>query len=151
MIFGDTDILLHHEDNIVLTDTFDFSQSIFDLEEPTFASLSDDFVTPSSFINHKFEGFENLLKIGHINSCSIPKHLHEISKIAWSTKLDILGSCETFITGDTPKSTFEINGYNFFMLTEYTNRVVVLAAMFQVILLLNKLNYLRNWFNLKCF
>ena len=114
MIFGDTDILLHHEDNIVLTDTFDFSQSIFDLEEPTFASLSDDFVTPSSFINHKFEGFENLLKIGHINSCSIPKHLHEISKIAWSTKLDILGSCETFITGDTPKSAFEINGYNFF-------------------------------------
>ena len=104
---------LHQEDNIVLLDNFDFSQSIFDLEEPNFVSLSDDFLTPSNFIKNKFTNYSNLLKLAHINARSIPKHLHEISKIIHETDFDILGVCETFISANTPKSSFEIPGYNF--------------------------------------
>lgn len=105
---------LHQGDNIVLTDNFDFSQSIFDLEEPNFPSLSDDFLTPSNVINKKFKDHDNLVKFGHVNARSIPKHLHEIDKIMNETNFDILGTCETFISSNTPKTSFEIPGYNFF-------------------------------------
>ena len=108
------EIPLHQEDNIVLLDNFDFSQSIFDLEEPNFVSLSNDYLTPSNVIKKKFKNYENLVKIAHVNARSIPKHLHEIDKIIQETNLDILGTCETFISTDTPRTSFEIPGYNFF-------------------------------------
>ena len=108
------DIPLHQEDNIVLSDNFDFSQSIFDLEEPNFPSLCNDFLTPSDFIKQKLSNFLNLFKIGHVNARSIPKHLHEVDKTIHEADLDALGASETFISGNTPKSSFEIPGYNFF-------------------------------------
>ena len=106
--------VLHQGDNIVLKDTFDFSQPMFDLVEPNIPPLSDDFLKPCDFINKKFDGLENLLKFGHVNARSLPKHLHEIMKIAFAAGLDIFGACETFITQNTPKTAFEIQGYNFF-------------------------------------
>ena len=106
------EIPLHQGDNIVLSDNFDFSQSFFNLEEPNIASLSDDFLTPSKIINKAFENYENLVKLAHVNACSIPKHLHEIDKIIQN--LDILGTGETFIKPNTPKTSFNISGYNFF-------------------------------------
>ena len=109
---AETHELLHQEDNITLTENFDFSQSIFDLEEPNFAPLGSDFVTPTSTITQAFLGFEKLLKFGHINACSVPKHQHEIEKII--KLFDILGVCESFITPNTPRAAFEISGYNFF-------------------------------------
>ena len=105
---------LHQEDNIVLSDNFDFSQSIFDLEEPDIPSLGEDFSTTCDFINQKLSNFENLIKIGHVNARSVPKHLHEIHRVLHGTNMDAMGTCETFITGNTPKSSFEIPGYNFF-------------------------------------
>ena len=110
----DLEIPLHQGDNIVLSDNFDFSQSIFDLQEPNIPSLSDDFVTPSKMINKKFEKYHNLVKIAHVNACSVPKHLHEMEKIIHEVNLDVLGTCETFISGNTPKTSFNIPGYNFF-------------------------------------
>ena len=110
----DMEIPLHQGDNIVLSDNFDFSQSIFDLHEPNIPSLSDDFLTPSNVIKKQFEKYDNLVKLAHINACSIPKHLHEIDKIIHEVNFDILGVCETFITGNTPKTAFNIDGYNLF-------------------------------------
>ena len=107
-------IPLHQEDNIVLENTFDFSLSIFDLEEPNIASLGDDFQTPSNFIKNKLKNYEHLVKIGHVNARSIPKHLHEIINLNDKVNFDILGACETFITPNTPKTSFEIGGYNCF-------------------------------------
>ena len=103
---------LHMEDNIVLNENFDFSQSIFDLVEPNIPSLGNDFLTPYNMIKNKFKNFEHLIKLAHVNSCSIPKHLHEIEKII--RLFDILGTCETFISSNTPKTAFDIPGYNFF-------------------------------------
>ena len=97
-----------------MLDNFDFSQSIFDLEEPNIPSLSDDFLIPSEVINRKFKDYENLLKLAHVNARSIPKHLHEVEKVINETNLDVLGTCETFISGNTPKTSFEIPGYKFF-------------------------------------
>ena len=110
----DSNAPLHQGDNIALSENFDFSQSMFDLEEPHFPSLSDDYLTPVNFINEKFKHHDNLLKLAHVNARSIPKHLHEIDKVIHETNLDILGTCETFISSDTPKTSFEIPGYNFF-------------------------------------
>ena len=109
---AEIDEMFHQDDNIALTDNFDFSQSIFDLQEPNFTPLGDDFKTPSSIINQTFLGYENLLKFGHINACSIPKHHHEVEKII--KLFDVLGVCESFITPNTPRAAFEITGYNFF-------------------------------------
>jgi exonuclease III len=116
MIMAETNVPLHQEDNIVLLDTFDFSQSIFDLHEPDIQipSLSNDFTTPTKDINLKFKNYENLIKIAHVNSCSIPKHLHEIDKIVQETNMDVIGACETFISEHTPNTSFDISGYNFF-------------------------------------
>lgn len=113
---AETNVPLHQEDNIVLLDTFDFSQSIFDLHEPDIQipSLSNDFTTPTKDINLKFKNYENLIKIAHVNSCSIPKHLHEIDKIVQETNMDVIGACETFISEHTPNTSFDISGYNFF-------------------------------------
>ena len=93
---AETNVPLHQEDNIVLLDTFDFSQSIFDLHEPDIQipSLSNDFTTPTKDINLKFKNYENLIKIAHVNSCSIPKHLHEIDKIVQETDMDVIGAAK---------------------------------------------------------
>lgn len=71
-------------------------------------------MTPCNVIKKKFENFEGLLKIGHVNACSVPKHLHEIDKIINEANFDILGISETFITANTPKTAFGIPGFKFF-------------------------------------
>ena len=111
---AENDILLHQEDEIVYTDNFDFSDSIFELTEPDIPKLGNNFTTPSSTINSKFKKFDNLLKIAHVNARSIPKHLHEIEKVVTETSLDILGVSETFISPTTPNSIYQLPGYNFF-------------------------------------
>ena len=112
----DVEVPLHQGDNIVLLDNFDFSQSIFDLQEPNIPSLSDDFLTPSNVIKKKFENYENLVKIAHVNACSVPKHLHEIDKIIHEVNLDVLGTCETFLFRKTPpKHPLIFKGIIFFM------------------------------------
>ena len=117
MMMNEPDNIFHLEDNLTLTDNFDFSQSMFDLEEPFHvAPLSDDFFTPSNYIKKIFQGCDNLLKIAHINACSIPKHLHEIAKILIESKIDILCVSETFISPNTPRAAFEIEGFNFYHL-----------------------------------
>lgn len=97
-----------------MNEAFDFSQALFDLDEPTFTSLSDDFLTPSNYINAKLKKFEHLVKIGHVNARSIPKHLQEIIHVNDRVKFDVLGASESFISPNTPKTAFEINGYNCF-------------------------------------
>jgi len=106
------DIPLHQGDNIVLLENFDFSQSIFDLSEPIIPSLSTDVPTSIDVIKNAFKNYENLFKLGHVNACSVPKHLHEIQRII--QYFDVLGTCETFIKSNTPQTAFNIAGYKFF-------------------------------------
>ena len=46
--------LLHQGDDIVLTDGFNFAESMFDLTEPVIPQLAGNFATPTSIINQKF-------------------------------------------------------------------------------------------------
>ena len=111
---NNNNILLHQEDGIALDDDFNFSDPAFDLQEPDIPSLSNSFSTASQTINFKLNKFDNLVKIAHINARSVPKHIHEIDKIVSETSLDILGISETFISDNTPKSIYQIPGFNFF-------------------------------------
>ena len=72
--------LLHQGDDIVISNEFNFTDSIFDLTETEIPSLNDEFSTVANLINLKFNTFQNLLKLAHINARSIPKHVHEIEK-----------------------------------------------------------------------
>ena len=105
--------ILHPEDNI-LTEDFNFSQDIFDLSEPDIPTLGKNFLTPCNHLNMKFKNYRNLLNIAHVNARSAPKHIHEIDRIIRGTDLDILGISETFISPNTPKSVYQLSGYNFF-------------------------------------
>ena len=105
--------LLHQGDNIVLTNEFNFSDSIFALSETEVAPLGCDFTTVADQVNNKLKNFENLLRLGHINARSIPKHIAEIDKTLQDTKLDALGVSEHFLSKNTPENTFQVPGYNF--------------------------------------
>ena len=104
---------LHQEDDIVFDDDYDFSDAIFDLEEPEIPRLSNNYSTPVNKIKLKFKNFDNLLKIAHINARSLPKHIHEIIKLLSEIGLDILGVSETFLSDNTPHSIYQIPGYRF--------------------------------------
>ena len=107
----DTD-LLHQGDDIVLTNDFNFSDSIFDLNETFITPLNGDFSTVANEINLKLRNYNNLLSVAHINARSIPKHVHEIDKILQETSIDIIGVSETFISKQTPENICKIPGYN---------------------------------------
>ena len=109
----ENDVLLHQEDELAYTENFDFSSPSFELNEPNIPTISSNLYTPSSKINSMFKKFEHLLKIGHINACSILKHIEEIDKILDETNFDILGVSETFISPNTPESLYQLPNYNF--------------------------------------
>lgn len=114
MMQGNIDILLHEEDDRVISGEFQFSDSMFDLVEPIFRDLSKSFYTPSEKVNKDFENYSAYLKIGHLNTSSIPKHRDDISNLMLNCDFDAFGTCETFIKQHTPKSVFHIEGYQFF-------------------------------------
>ena len=105
---------LHQEDEIFIRN-FEFSDSIFDLPEPDIPTLGLAFNTPSDTINFKLKNCDNLLQIAHINARSLPKHIHEVERISSKTKFSALGISEHFLSVDTPKSVYQLPGYNFFM------------------------------------
>ena len=110
----DNNTILHQGDDIVLTDHFNFSDAMFDLLEPVIPQLSGNFSTPASIISQKLQNLEKLLKLGHINACSTPKHIHEIDRVVTGAGFDALAVSETFISPSTPKSIYQIPGYNYF-------------------------------------
>lgn len=112
---GNIDVLLNEEDDRVISGEFQFHDSLFHLKEPVFRTLNkQNFYTPSEKVNKDFENFSDYLKIGHLNTSSVPKHRDELSNLALNCDFDVLGSCETYIKEHTPKSVYSIEGYQFF-------------------------------------
>ena len=72
--------------------------------------------SPIDVINSNLQPFEKYIRIGHVNSVSLPKYRDEISRVAISTKMDILGASETYVKNHTPKDLYQIQGYKFFHL-----------------------------------
>ena len=129
------EIPLHQGDNIVLSENFDFSQSIFDLPEPI-PSLSGNFFTPIDIIKKKFENYDNLLKLGHVNACSVPKHLHEIERI-----LMFLELVKHLLNQTPPKQPLIFQDITFFMLTEPWPPVGAWVCILDLNTLQNSLSY----------
>ena len=104
---------LHQVDDIVLKEKFDFSQSVFDLNEPSVVSVSHDFSTLYHIIKEKISGYENLLEVAYVITRSILKNLSETVNIIHDADFDVLRKRESFSSGNTPKAPFGILGYNF--------------------------------------
>ena len=85
-----------------------------DLEDPNIPALGNNFLTPCNVIRKKFEKYPNLLKFGHLNTRSVPKHLLDLEKTIHESDFDAFGACETFVTGNTPKVAYDISVLYFF-------------------------------------
>ena len=68
---------------------------------------------PISKIQADFKPYEHLLRFGHMNTVSIPKHRDEIYRLIRSLDFDIFAACETNIKPSTPSSLFKMPGYKF--------------------------------------
>ena len=104
--------MLHQGDDLVLTEEFNFADPIFDLFETEIPTLGAEFITVADQIKNILVNYDHLLKLGHINARSFPKHVHEIDKVVTEAGLDALGVSESFISKNTPLSICKIPGYN---------------------------------------
>ena len=89
----------------------------FDFVDTHFTVPQDYILTtnaPIFDINSNLKPYSDLLKIGHMNSVSLPLHRDEIARVLYKTKFDILGVCETNIKHNTPKDLYNIKGYKLF-------------------------------------
>ena len=108
------DILLHDDDEQLILGNFDFMDSLFDINETIIPELNNDFLTPIEQINNKLNGKNNFIKIAHLNTRSLPRHIDEFKNVVQSTSFDIIGVCESFICKNTPTDLYVIPGYKFF-------------------------------------
>ena len=75
-------------------------------------SLSFCLNSPLYTLDTELKKFPHDLKIGHLNTVSIPKHYDELKPII--NKFQIFASSETNIRSNTPESLYNFEGYNFF-------------------------------------
>ena len=68
--------------------------------------------TPTFILESEFKKYPHNLRIGHLNTISIPKHREELQRII--PMFDIFGASETFIKNGTPQSLFNFEGYKFY-------------------------------------
>ena len=73
-------------------------------------------MAPTQQINHDLKNNKNWLRVGHINARSVPKHIHEIRRVAKNCDFDIIGVSETFIKEHTPHDRCNIDNYNLYKL-----------------------------------
>lgn len=111
---GDITVLLHEEDDRILSGEFQFTDDMFELREKYVQNLGTNFYTPTEKINKDFENFTKFLSVGHLNASSVPKHRDDISCIVRDCGFDVFGTGETFIKEHTPKSVYNIDSYKFF-------------------------------------
>lgn len=69
-------------------------------------------LAPIDEMNKNLSPYSNFLKIGHMNSVSIPKHRDEIYRVV--KHLDIIAFSETNIKKNTPSYLFQFEGFKLF-------------------------------------
>ena len=68
--------------------------------------------TPTYILEQEFKKHPYNLRVGHLNTVSIPKHHEELQRIVGM--FDIFGASETFIKNGTPQSLYSFEGYKFY-------------------------------------
>ena len=71
----------------------------------------DNWLSPINKMKEIFDLQKHSLRVAHLNTASIPKHLEEIVRLVLETDLDIFACCETNIKANTPAKRFNIPGY----------------------------------------
>ena len=67
--------------------------------------------TPIEKMKETFELNKHSLRVAHLNTSSIPKHIEEIIRTTLETDLDIFACSETNIKNHTPAKRYNIPGY----------------------------------------
>ena len=78
---------------------------------PTLNITADNFQSSISKINSDMADYKDNLKIGHLNTSSIPKHREEIYRTLRMIDLDIFAASETNIKPGTPSKLFNFPDY----------------------------------------
>ena len=79
--------------------------------EPVLHARLEDEISPLEKMIMDLEPFKHQIKVGHLNTVSIPKHRDEIQWVVGRAGLDIFAASETNIKANTPAHRFNIPGY----------------------------------------
>ena len=94
---------------INIPDFIDFQARAVTEQLPTIA----DEISPLEKIIRDLEPFTHQLRIGHLNTSSIPKHHEELQRVVVGADFDIFASVETNVKPNTPAHRVNIPGYKF--------------------------------------
>ena len=89
-----------------------FDDPIFNLKLTVIPKANFDPKTPAEKINHDLTQYRNCFTIGHINARSLNKNILELKAVIEKTHFDAIAISETWLTRNTPKDRFHINGFN---------------------------------------
>ena len=84
----------------------------FDLEPTYVTKINFDPLTPTAHINKDLINFGNNFNVGHINARSLNKNIVELKEVIKNTNFDVISISETWLTRNTPKDRFQIEGFN---------------------------------------
>ena len=69
-------------------------------------------ITPTEHINRELKQFDNNFKFGHVNARSLNKNILELKAVIDKTSFDAFSISESWLTRNTPKDRFIIEGFN---------------------------------------
>lgn len=98
-------------DEDILRD-IDWDDPIYNLELTEISKTGFDSKTPSEKINKDLEKFQNNFTLGHINARSLNKNIGELKILIEKTNFDVIAISESWLTRNTPKDRFELQGFN---------------------------------------
>ena len=100
----------------IIIDMDDSTVSDTDSDYEIFLEDGSQISGPIQQILRDLKNNNNWLRIGHLNSRSVPKHIHEIRRLFKDCGFDIVAVSETFIKEHTPEDMYTIENYKFYKL-----------------------------------
>ena len=87
---------------------------LFELETIDIPRDNFDPSTPAETINRNLHKYHNYFTVGHLNARSLNKNILELKEIVRKTKFDVISISESWLTQNTPKDRFQIEGFKIF-------------------------------------
>ena len=102
------------EDDSTNNILLDFNDPFYDLEITPISKTNINVQTPCETINNQFNKYASKLKFVHINARSLNKNITELKAVIDNTNFDVVAVSESWLTHNTPRNRFHIDGFKIF-------------------------------------